>query len=379
MDSNRFFSYHNPVHIHFGVGSYAQSLAQNLGSTEAQVGLFYGHSAMQELGAIDAIRQGLAHSCIREYGNIAPNPDMRDISAVLETWPETDWVIGIGGGSVLDFAKSVAFMAGQEESLRTFLTQGDATSARAGLPFIAIPTTSGTGSEVTPWATVWDFEENKKYSLSDPRMFARRAIVDPSLMLGLPPYVTAYSGFDALSHALESFWSRHANPVSDLYAIEAVRLSLAHLGPVMGDLASIQHRAGLARASLYAGMAFSNTKTAAVHAVSYPMTLYYGVPHGVACSLTLAEFWQYNLDAIDPAKVARLLAAVGEKDPEALTGRLRALARQTGLPTTLSQAGIPREGIDVIVDEGFNPARVANNPRQLTRDDLRDVLESIYD
>jgi phosphonate metabolism-associated iron-containing alcohol dehydrogenase len=379
MDNNVTFAYHNPVHIRFGPGSYREALGQILGSTAARVALFYGRGAMRELGAIDAIRQALPYCQTQEYGSISPNPDVRDVNAVLQTWPETDWVIGIGGGSVLDFAKSVAFMAGQRERLRAFLTHQNAIPSRPGLPFIAIPTTSGTGSEVTPWATVWDFQENKKYSLSDPRMFPRHAIVDPSLTLSLPPYVTAYTGFDALSHALEAFWSRYANPVSDLYAVEAIRLSLAHLGPVMDDLRSVEHRGALARASLYAGIAFSNTKTAAVHAVSYPMTLHYRVPHGVACSLTLAELWQYNLNAIDPAKVARLLAAVGEKDPEALAGRLKALAQQIDLPITLAQAGIPREGIDVILDEGFHPERVANNPRQLSRADLRKILERIYD
>jgi len=379
MDNNAAFAYHNPVHIRFGLDSYQEALVHILGSNAVRVGLFYGRNAVQKLGAIDAIRETLPHCEIREYGSISPNPDVHDISAVMQTWPETDWVIGIGGGSVLDFAKSVAFMAGQQESLPAFLTHQNVAPSRPGLPFIAIPTTSGTGSEVTPWATVWDREGNRKYSLSDPRMFARYAIVDPSLTLSLPPDITAYTGYDALSHALEAFWSRHANPVSDLYAIEAVRLSLTHLGPVMDDLGSVEHRVELAKASLYAGMAFSNTKTTAVHAISYPMTLHYGVPHGVACSLTLAEFWRYNLDAIDAAKVARLLAAVSEKDPDAFGGRLKALAQQIGLPVTLAQAGMPREGIDIIVDEGFHPERVVNNPRQLTRGDLRAILERIYD
>jgi len=154
---------------------------------------------------------------------------------------------------------------------------------------------------------------------------------------------------------------------------------MKHLEPVIENLSNLQHRTGLARASFYAGMAFSNTRTTAVHAVSYPMTLHYGVPHGVACSLTLADFWRYNLDAIDPAKVARLLAAVGERDPVAFAGRLKALAHQIGLPVTLAQAGIPREGIEIILNEGFHPERAANNPRQLTREDLREILERIHE
>jgi alcohol dehydrogenase class IV len=135
----------------------------------------------------------------------------------------------------------------------------------------------------------------------------------------------------------------------------------------------------MAKASLYAGLAFSNTRTTAVHAVSYPMTLRYNVPHGVACALTLAEFWRYNLDAMSPVKVARLLAAVGEETPEAFGERIKELAHRVGLPVTLAQAGIPREGISVILDEGFHPDRVVNNPRELTREDLRKILERICD
>ena len=392
---NQSFTYYNPVHVRFGVDIYRKSLNQILGSSlqqpfggaqdkaqdsaSARVGLFYGGSAMKKIGAIDAIKRALPDCQIQEHGNISPNPDVREVETVLEKLEEIDWVIGIGGGSVLDMAKSVAFMARQRESLRAFLTHENVEPPCPGLPFIAIPTTSGTGSEVTPWATVWDKQENKKFSLSHTEMFPDYAIVDPTLTIGLPAYITAYTGYDALAHALEAFWSRYANPVSDLFAVEAVRLVMKHLEPVVEDLTNLQHRIGLAKASLYAGMAFSNTKTTAVHAVSYPMTLHYGVPHGVACSLTLADFWRYNLDAIDPAKVARLLAAMGEKDPEAFAGRLKALAHQIGLPVTLAQAGIPRGGIDIILDEGFHPERAVNNPRHLTREDLREILERIYD
>jgi phosphonate metabolism-associated iron-containing alcohol dehydrogenase len=358
---------------------YLDALTQILGGTSVHVALFYGHSAMQKLGAIDAIRAALPDCHVVEYGHISPNPDVSDIQAILDAgMQDIDRVIGIGGGSVLDVAKSVAFMAKQTEDLYAFLTHRNVTPAHRGLPFVAIPTTSGTGSEVTPWATVWDRAHKKKYSLSHPLMFPHCAIIDPGLTLSLPPYETAYTGFDALSHALEAFWSRYANPVSDLFAIEAIRLSLQHLGPVMDDLGSRVHRAALAQASLYAGLAFSTTKTTAAHAVSYPMTMHFGLPHGVACSLTLGEFWRYNLDYIDAAKVGRLMASIGQDDPLALPERLKNLARQIGLPLTLKDAGIPVEGIDVILNEGFHPERVVNNPRPLNREDLRGILEKIY-
>jgi phosphonate metabolism-associated iron-containing alcohol dehydrogenase len=378
MDRDEAFAYYNPVRIRFAPAAYLQTLRDILGARSMHIGLFFGESAMRKLGVIDAIHAALPDCRVWECGNIAPNPDVRDVKAVLERLPEIDWVIGIGGGSVLDFAKSVAFMSCQKEDLRAFLTHENTGPPLPGLPFIAIPTTSGTGSEVTPWATVWDGENRTKYSLSDLLMYPDYAIVDPVLTLGLPPYVTAYTGFDALSHALEAFWSRFSNPMSDLYAVEAIRLVLWHLEYVMMDLSNLVHRAGLARASLCAGMAFSNTKTTAVHAVSYPMTLHYGVPHGVACALTLPEFWRYNLETIETGKMAFLLSAVGLKDPEEFADQIETLRQELGLPCTLRAAGIPREGIAVILDEGFHPERVVNNPRHLTRGDLQNILEKIY-
>jgi phosphonate metabolism-associated iron-containing alcohol dehydrogenase len=355
-----------------------QILKDILGAQPVRIGLFYGRSAMRELGAIDAIRTDLPDCQVWEYGNIAPNPDARDVEAVLKKLPGMDWVVGIGGGSVLDLAKSVAFTSCQKENWRAFLTHENTEPPVPGLPFIAIPTTSGTGSEVTPWATLWDSENRRKYSLSDVLMYPSYAIVDPVLTLSLPPYVTAYTAFDALSHALEAFWSRFSNPISDLYAVEAVRLVLQHLKHVMTDLSNLVHRTGLARASLYAGMAFSNTKTTAVHAVSYPMTLHYGMPHGVACALTLPEFWRYNLEAIEAGKTARLLSAVGLSNPYKFVDRVESIRQEVGLPCTLRAAGIPQEGIEVILNEGFHPERVVNNPRHLTRDDLRNILEKVY-
>lgn len=373
------FAYHNPVTIRFGADIYAQTLPKIIGPLSARVALFYGRNAMMKIGAIDRIKELLPNCEIEHYGGISPNPDRVDIEAVLRGWEKTDWVIGLGGGSVLDFAKSVAFLVNQDKPLRTFLGRDKTEPVQPSVPVVALPTTSGTGSEVTPWATVWSREEDRKYSLHSSEMFPKCAIVDPSLTVSLPPYTTAYTGFDALSHALEAFWSRHANPVSDLYAVEAIGLILAHLGPVMDELDDIGHRAALAQASLFAGMAFSNTKTTAVHSVSYPMTLHYGVPHGVACSLTLSEFSKYNLGAIDPAKVSRLLARSGDDDPEMFAQHIEALAHEVGLPVTLEQAGIPREGVEVILAEGFHPERVVNNPRQLSHQDLREMLERIYE
>ncbi|MCK5642570.1 MAG: phosphonoacetaldehyde reductase [Gammaproteobacteria bacterium] len=319
-------NYYNPTKIHFG--NYAEILAEII--PKCRVALFYGESSMKELGAIDAINVMLPNVC--DCGGITPNPTVEKLTAIHDI----DYAIAIGGGSVIDFAKLSIVRS----------------SWRKRVPLIAIPTTAGTGSEVTPFATLWG---DKKHSVLVP--FPTHAIIDPELTLSLPPYETAYTGFDALSHAFEAYWSKNSNLVSDPLAISALETIMSYLSLVIRNPNNLHYRTRMAEASLWAGLAISNTKTTAVHAVSYPMTIHYGVPHGVACSLTLAEFWKYNM---------------GEK---ATYNRIKALIHQVNLPTTLREVGVT--DIELILD-GVDEDRLANNPVALTRDDLRGILQRVY-
>jgi len=372
------FRYHNPVKISFGIGICAEELASIIGSNYASIDLFYDHNAMEKIGIISKLRQALSECEISEYGTIKPNPEINDLRDFLSNREKYgDLVIAIGGGSVMDFGKAVAFLARQKHGVNDFL-ENSFHDVVSGIPFIGIPTTSGTGSEVTPWATFWDKQKKKKYSISHELMFAKYAIVDPQLTLGLPPKVTASTGFDAISHSLEAFWSRFSNPVSDIFAVKSIYLAMANLTEAVENPMNIEARSAMSKASLYAGLAFSNTKTTAVHSVSYPMTLYYDIPHGVACALLLPEFLMFNENHIDKDKVKSLLDNLQCSDISKLKLRLLELAKRIGLPVTLKEAGIPRDGITVLLEEGFHPDRVFNNPRELTSSDLKGILERMY-
>ncbi len=371
-------AFHNPVETIFGTGIYLHELRRIIGNSSAKVKLFYGRNAMKNIGAIGDIKKALGGCQIEEQGNIAPYPDIQDVKNAISNANDVDLIIAIGGGSVLDFAKSVAFLSRQGHRIEKFLEKA-VPAPNPGTPFIAIPTTSGTGSEVTPWATIWDNRKKRKYMLAHEYMFPEYAIVDPELTLSLPARVTAYTAFDALSHAFEAFWSRYSNPVSDSFAIEAIGLIMSNLAELVNNLNSLKLRSHLAAASLYAGLAYSNTKTTAVHAVSYPMTLHYGVPHGIACALTLGAFLTYNRDHIERERLGDLLDSLACMNVDQLRHKLDQLARSAHLPISLKEAGIPREGIQIIIDGGFHPERVKNNPRQLTKTHLRKILESIYE
>src|SRR6185369_9863865 len=200
--------------------------------------------------------------------NIGPNPDFRTLTqscAALKNGGRVELIVAIGGGSVIDAAKVLAAAGDDFARVRTFLESGAGEDRLLALPIIAVPTTAGTGSEVTCWATVWDTDAKKKYSLSRPSLYPATALVDPLLTVDAPRGVTVSTGLDALSHALESIWNIHANPVSTALAEAAAREVLETLPHLAADLRNAELRGRMARAALMAGLAFSNTRTALAH------------------------------------------------------------------------------------------------------------------
>jgi phosphonate metabolism-associated iron-containing alcohol dehydrogenase len=223
--------------------------------------------------------------------NITPNPDFNTLTESCRQFSgsasDDMVIIALGGGSVIDAAKVLASSNNGFGPVREYLETTRGEDKLGAYPIIAIPTTAGTGSEVTKWATVWDTESQKKYSLSLQTLYPTHAIIDPELMLELPKALTISTGLDALSHALESIWNRNSNPVSANHAVFAATEIIAVLPKLVNDLDNLELRSRIAKASLFAGLAFSNTRTALAHSVSYPITLKYKVPHGLACSFSL--------------------------------------------------------------------------------------------
>jgi alcohol dehydrogenase len=278
--------YHNPVDISFGAGMFADLPALLRGRRYALV--TYGEPTFAELVARCAAAAGQPELIIDD---VAPNPDCALLADQttrfrnLASPPEV--IVAIGGGSVIDSAKVFAAAGGNFGHVQRFLQTKQGSEHLTRIPMIAIPTTAGTGSEVTCWATVWDARAGQKYSLSRPSLYPEHALIDPSLMLGKPRRLTISTGLDALSHALESLWNVNANPISAHHAVVAAREILAVLPRLVNDLADLELRSRMASAALSAGLAFSNTRTAIAHSISYPVTLHRNVAHGIACSFTL--------------------------------------------------------------------------------------------
>ncbi|MBR0789093.1 phosphonoacetaldehyde reductase [Bradyrhizobium manausense] len=280
------WKYTNPVQIEFGVDSF-DKLGSLIGSRTYAL-VTYGEPVFQQLERRLVETAGAPVLAIRD---VAPNPDYRllarQTARFAELQSQPDLIVALGGGSVIDSAKVFAAAGGDFTRVKDYLETQQGGDRLAATPIIAVPTTAGTGSEVTCWGTVWDEANGKKYSLARPSLYPTHAVIDPRLMLGKPQLLTISTGLDALSHALESLWNLNNNPVSANHAVAAARNILDLLPRLVRDLGNLELRSRMAMAALFAGLAFSNTKTAIAHSLSYPITLRHGVQHGIACSFSL--------------------------------------------------------------------------------------------
>ena len=309
---------------------------------------------------------------------VSPDPSIASVQKITdEVMADVpDWIIAIGGGSVLDTAKAAAAITTNGGDVARHV-RGTADTEQPGIPLIAIPTTSGSGSEVTPYASITDSHESRKISLSHDYLFPRFALLDPSLTLSLPPLQTAISGMDALSHSIEGYWSNRATPITDALAISAAKLLLDQLSNAQRNPQDLTARRLTMEGSMLAGLTISNARTTAVHAASYPMTVYYGIPHGLACALLLPPFIRFNSGAMAPQKERRLLDALGAVSMCDLADSVERLQAKLDLPAKLGEVGIGTNEISQIVANGFRPDRMANNPRQVTAEDFTMLLEAI--
>ena len=351
------WEYKNPVRILFGRNRFASLSALIAGRPYALV--TYPEAPFQALSKklVEA-----AGNPVLTIEDIAPNPDCRllDRQAArfsgLASQPEV--IIALGGGSVIDSAKVFAAAAGDFSKVRRFLETKEGENELSAVPIIAVPTTAGTGSEVTCWATVWDEESGRKYSLARENLYPEIAVVDPALMLEKPYGLTLATGLDALSHSLESIWNVNANPVSARHAVASARAILADLPDLLRNPGDLERRSRIAEASLNAGLAFSNTKTAIAHNLSYPITLGWGVQHGIACSFTLPTVLRsvIGLGGFREAALKQIFGDDLDKGADDLTAFLDEL----GVGSRFADHGVPDAACKTIVDEAFAGERGKN-------------------
>ncbi len=348
---------------YFGVGS-IQKLGDILHEVRPQkILLVRGQRSFHSSGVANIIQKIISSYAVCEFYDFSSNPRIEDIERgiALVQKERPDIIVAVGGGSVMDMAKIINVLAVQKEPI-----------TMRGMPLVAIPTTAGTGSEVTQFAAF--YIDKTKHSLDHPYVRPDYAIVDPMLAYTLPPRITASTGMDALSQAIESYWNIYATDESKKYAREAIVLAHNHLKDAVQNPSS-KSREAMARAAYLAGKAINITRTTACHAVSYPMTAHFGIPHGHAVALTLGSMFEYNSKEPKAQKTMQELEhLLGVQSTYHARAKIETLMDNIGLERHLYKLGVD---VEVVVKNGFNPERVKNNPRVLTESALRSMLRDL--
>ena len=373
------FSFTGAKKIIFGNGS-SLKLADHIKELHAQNPLVVIDKNLAKTGLLERIASVLISEGIKftVYDNVEPEPpiELADEGAKIAVKNKCDMVIGIGGGSAMDVAKAIAVLATNKGSAVDYL--GLNKVPKPGLPKIMIPTTAGTGSEVTFTAVFVRKNLKKKEGMNSPYLYPELALLDPELTLSLPPAPTAQTGLDALCHAIESYTSVNASPVSEMFSLEAIALIAENLRTCVHDGQNIVARERMLLGSLYAGIGLANAGVTAVHSLSYPLGGKYGVGHGLANTMMLPAVMAFNLPAA-LEKFADIAEAMGEcidglPDREAAYLALEAveaLIEDCGIFASLAQVGIKEKDFPALADVALNVAvPLKNNPRKVTKEDM---------
>ncbi len=324
---------------------------------------------------------------VRIYDRITAEPALDEVVAIIDEARAfgVDSVAGIGGGSVLDAAKIVACFAPSQQQVADCF--GTGLIKQKGLWCACLPTTSGTGSEVSPNAILLDRAEKLKKGLVSPYLLADVAYIDPLLTLTVPAKITAETGMDALTHCIEAYTNRFAHPVVDRYALTGIELIAKNLERAVKDGQDREARTALSLGSYYGGLCLAPVNTAAVHALSYPLGGEYHISHGLANAILLPTVMRFNMQS-NIAKHAAIARAVGvdctalSDEEAALKGveHIAALSARCGIPATLTALGIDREKVEELADAAMKVTRLlVNNPREVTRADAIAIYNELYD
>ena len=377
------FSYHNPTAIEFGWGALARlpELVQTLGGRRA---LLVGDPGVAKAGLVDRVVAVLGAALpVVVFTDVESDPDARSVDAGVELAKARgcDVIIGIGGGSAMDVAKSIGLMLTNPGNIRDYAGVGKI--GKPGAPVIAIPTTSGTGSELTIWSVLTDKQKNQKFGVGSVLSCARIALLDPELTVSLPPAITATTGIDALTHALESYVNTATQPISEAMSEQSMMLIARSLRVAVAQPGNRQARTDMLLASTMAAMAFNSTRLGLVHAFAMPLGSRLHIPHGLANAIMLPAVMRFNLPG-NLSKFMRIAQIFGER-VEVLGERAAAersvisieqLKADVGITAKLGDFGMTEADIHDIAAEAMLSGNVPVNPRQPTLDDMKALLRA---
>jgi alcohol dehydrogenase len=382
VDYNRTFSYELPTKIEFGAGISGR-VPERVEECGGGRVLLVADPGVLAAGVVDKVTDALENASMPYvlFSDIEPEPEARSIvdGVELARSEGCDAVVGIGGGSALDSAKSIAVMLENEGHIRDYAGQN--LVPNPGVPMIGLPTTAGTGSEVTIWSVISEKEEKVKYGVGSPYMTATIAMCDPELTLTLPPHITASTGIDALAHALESYVNKTTQPISEALSIRAMELIAKSLRTAVVAGENLEARSDMLLASLSAALAFNPTRLGLAHALVMPIGANYKIPHSVGVAILLPEVMRYNLIG-NLQKFAKIAHIFGENTgglslrdaAERSVKAISKLCEDVGIPDGLARYGVEEERLYDLARDGIATGNVPVNPREPTVDDLVGIM-----
>ena len=370
----------------FGIGSVGK-VAEEAKQFNGKNVLIVTDETVEKLKIVDEVRRPLEEEAfmVDVWNGVEPEPTMSVAEALTELARKKpyDIVVGVGGGSSLDMSKVASIMRTNQGSLGEYI--GGLPLAHRGTPLIAIPTTSGTGSEAT--ATLVVTHKGMKSGLTNPYLMPDTAIVDPALTQSLPQRVTANTGLDALSHAIEAYMSLRNNGYADAVALQSIRLVSDNLRLAYTQGGNLEARVNMSMASMLGGLAIANSSTCGGHAVAYGFAVMKQLPHGFSCAMALPFIMEYNLLAI-PGRIRSIAEALGVdmyglSEREAASLAVDAVAQlnfDLGLPLNLQELGVKREELSAIADETMKITRLLTvNPRSINREEALKLFERMWE
>ena len=321
------------------------------------------------------------------FDEVKPNPTVKNVKNGIAAFKAAgaDFIVAIGGGSSMDTSKAVGIIINNPEFADVTSLEGVANTKKKSVPVIALPTTAGTAAEVTINYVIPDEENVKKMVCVDPNDIPTLAIIDPELMLSMPRGLTAATGMDALTHAIEGLITLGAWEMSDMFEIKAIEMIAKWLPKAVENPSDIEARDGMATAQYIAGMAFSNVGLGLVHGMAHPLGAYYDIPHGVANALLLPFVMEYNKEAAK-AKYRTIAEAMGvdtsamddDQAAQAAVDAVKALAVKVRIPQHLSELGVPESGLPTLAQAAFNDVCTPGNPRKAVVEEILEVYKKAF-
>jgi alcohol dehydrogenase class IV len=366
------WSYYNPTRVLAGISSLRE--IANTHPEARNFTIVVGSTSAKSNGYLNEVQEALAPRATATFSGISPEPTQTDVEGLRNylATSRPDGVIALGGGSVLDVAKIACSAVESESSIAELMDRKTPVPPRQ-CALVAIPTTAGSGSELTPFVVLTNNSTGLKQSLPSPNHYPDLAILVPEFLRTVPRKVASDTGMDALAHAFEALWSIHNNPVSDALALRAITLISRHFIAYLDEPAEFEHANAMSIAAALAGKSFSNTLTAACHGLSYPIAARFNVSHGASCAVILDLIAKVNMPAVEP-KYRVLCQLLSLQSPEDIPQYIASLRQATGCIPTFDGLHPTTEDVDSIIRDAFKPL-MNNNPVTLDDAAIRQLLQ----